>query len=477
MPRVWRELLGREGDRSQIPFGGGDMPWGWMKFGGINYPLTPNLTSPSQKQERPEGTFIGFVHGMYRACGPVFAVSMARASLFSEARFLWQRMRKGKPGDLFGHGSLANLERPWPNGTTGELLLRAEQDVTLAGNFYLANEGDRLRRLRPDWVQIVLTAPPAQAVKSDVLGYMYTPGGMNPFNSQPKPESVFYPPEEIAHWSPIPDPEAQYRGMSWLTPVITEVMADRASIAHELKFFENAATPNLAVSVKETVSLDQFKEYLAANVEAQAGLENAYKTAFFGGGADVTVVGKDLRQIAFAETMGANEVRVCAAGRCPPIVAGVSEGLRSSTYSNYQQAVRHFGDGFARPQWRSFCASVEQILPKLGSDTRLWYDDESIPMLREAAKDRADVHESQSRQIKALIEAGFKPKAAVEAVTTGDLSILDAPDAHTGMVSVQMQPITGTPPSGGGDGGGGPTEPPAPPSGNGNTQPALPAGK
>jgi hypothetical protein len=31
----------------------------------------------------------------------------------------------------------------------------------------------------------------------------------------------------VAHWSPIPDPLANFRGMSWLTPVLREIDADQ----------------------------------------------------------------------------------------------------------------------------------------------------------------------------------------------------------------------------------------------------------
>src|SRR3546814_8701357 len=114
------------------------------------------------------------------------------------------------------------LEEPWPNGTTRELLARMEQDVSLAGNFYAVREAGRLRRLRPDWVSIVLSAPADEAVESDVAGYVYSPGGKSG-KGKPRAYSV----EEICHWSPIPDPDAQYRGMSWLTPVLTDIMSDK----------------------------------------------------------------------------------------------------------------------------------------------------------------------------------------------------------------------------------------------------------
>jgi hypothetical protein len=77
-----------------------------------------------------------------------------RARLFSEARFQFQRMRAGRPGDLYGTEALKPLESPWTNGTTSQLLKRALLDVDLAGNFYAVRRG-KIRRLRPDWVTII----------------------------------------------------------------------------------------------------------------------------------------------------------------------------------------------------------------------------------------------------------------------------------------------------------------------------------
>jgi phage portal protein BeeE len=54
-------------------------------------------------------------------------------------------------------------------------------------------------------------------------------------------------PDEIAHFAPTKDPLAKNRGISLLTAGLREVLADNAATSHKLAFFENAATPNLAL--------------------------------------------------------------------------------------------------------------------------------------------------------------------------------------------------------------------------------------
>jgi phage portal protein BeeE len=401
----------------------------------LNSPYAISASSATQRNGRQvedvENAFVGYVQQGYKSNGVLFAIILARLLLFSEARFQYRRLIKGKPGELFGaeNGELDLLAHPWPNGTTGELLGRMEQDVSLAGNFYAVNAGDRLRRLRPDWVSIVLSGDPTVDAEVDVQGYAYSPGGVG--NS----EMELYLPGEVCHWSPIPDPEAMYRGMSWVTPVVRELQADDAATQHKNAFFRNGAKPGLVVSLKESVREEQFKKFVRAMNDSHNGSDSAYKTLFLAGGAEVTVAGSDLRQLDFRATQGAGETRLCAAGGVPPIIVGLSEGLQAATYSNYASARRKFGDHWARPQWRSACAALASIT-EVPDDAELWYDDRDISFLREDQKDAATIQQTNAATINTLITAGFTAQSSVAAVTNGDMTLL----VHSGMVSVQLQP-------------------------------------
>lgn len=399
-------------------------PYALYSAGGTTY-------RDGRSVEETAHNFAGYVQSGYRANGPIFAIVLARMLLFTEARLAYRRLINGRPGDLFGaeNGELDLLQRPWPNGTTGELLARMEQDVSFGGNSYTVNEGDRLRRLRPDWVSIVLSGDPEQEFEVDVLGYAYTPGGLG------RGETKVYLPDEVCHWSPIPDPLSQYRGMSWLTSVIRELQADQAATDHKSAFFRNGASPRLVVSLKESVREEQFKKFVRAMSESTGSTDQAYKTMYLAGGADVTVAGADLRQLDFRATQGAGETRLCAAGGVPPIIVGLSEGLQAATYSNYSSARRKFGDHWARPQWRSACAALSNIT-EVPDGAELWYDDRDIAFLREDQKDAAEIASMRASTINVYITAGFTPESSVSAVDADDVTLL----VHSGMVSVQLQP-------------------------------------
>lgn len=412
----------------------------WMRlvFEGNTYPISGiNQTLQGDRENVGDG-FAGLVDGAYKRNGVVFACMLARLLLFSEARFQFRALRGGRPGDLFGTPDLSVLERPWPGGTTGDLLTRAIQDVDLAGNAFFARRGeepDRIRRLRPDWVTILLGSHldpdnEAGALDAEPIGYLYHPGGR-----EKHAEPMVLGRSEVAHFAPIPDPVAVYRGMSWLTPVIREITADSAATTHKLRYFENGATPNMVVSLDPTIAREEFDKWVSGFNAKHKGAANAYKTIFLGGGAKVEVVGSDLKQLDFKSTQGAGETRIAAAAGVPPVIVGLSEGLQAATYSNYGQARRRFADGTIRPLWRNFAGSLETII-RVPAGAQLWYDDRDIPFLAEDAKDKAEMLGVEAKMIRTLGDAGFRPESVVAAVQAQDWSLLD----HSGLYSVQLQP-------------------------------------
>lgn len=398
-------------------------------FGGNTYPL--QTTWGSSTATDIGNNFEGYVRNAYMANGIIFAVTLARSLLFTEARFQWQAVNKGRPGELYGTSDLAILETPWANGTTGDLLGIMEADASFAGNSFTARRQGGLRRMRPDWTSIILNSPSGDPEDLDAapVGYVYWQGG--PAKNKP----ITLLPGEVAHFAPIVDPLAPYRGMSWLTPILREIQADGMATEHKLKFFENAATPNLAVSLSDKLSEAQFKAFVAAMSESHDGVRNAYKTLYLGGGATPTVIGADLKQLDFKVTQGAGETRIAAAGGVPPVIVGLSEGLQQATYSNYGQARRKFADGWARPQWRKAAGALASILPARDG-ARLWYDDRDIAFLQEDQKDAAEIQQADATTVKTLVDAGYTPDSVVKAVDARDMTLL----THSGLVSVQLQP-------------------------------------
>jgi len=364
----------------------------------------------------------------------IYSLISRRISLFSEAVFKYRALNDKH---LFGDQSLAKLENPWPNGSTGELLARMEQDVSLAGNAYIRDAGSRLERLRPDWVSIIshVTEDDEGRMVREVIGYLFEPFG------DPDRRNEVYLVDEVVHWSPMPDPLANFRGMSWITPVIRDINADVAMTAHREAFFRNAATPNVIIKYQQKLAPTQRDQVRDAIAARHAGSKNAFGTMVLDQGADLTVVGDRMQGSAFSDLQSAGEVRLAAAAGVPAIVAGLMEGRQNGAPGEYSDSVRGFVDLTIRPNWRSACSALQKFTsPPPG--TQLWFDTSDITALQPGQKDAAGTMQVQAATANTLIMGGWTPESIIPAVTAGDMTLLK----HSGLASVQMQALDGSKP-------------------------------
>ncbi|MDM4722768.1 phage portal protein [Micromonospora sp. WMMA1363] len=384
--------------------------------------------------ERVEPTFQQFAQLAYGANAVVFGVINKRLKLFSEARFKFRNLATKR---LFGGPALERLEEPWPNGSAGELWARMEQDVSLSGNAYIRDAGNWLERLRPDWVTIVSEVVEDEQGRQirEVVGYLYDP------KDDTDRQVEFYPVDEVAHWSPIPDPLANWRGMSWLTPVLREINADTAMTAHRDAYYRNAATPNLILKYAMKLSPDQKTRLAEAVAARHAGPDNAYRTMVLDEGADPMIVGAQLTDV-FANVQAAGENRIAVAAGVPSIVVGLKEGLAAATLANYDSAMRAFADLEMRPNWRSACAALSKLV-EVPPGAELWFDTADVAALQDGERDQADTFATDATTAASLVQAGYTPESVATAINARDMSLL----IHTGLYSVQLQPAGATTPS------------------------------
>ena len=236
----------------------------------------------------------------------------------------------------------------------------------------------------------------------------------------------------MAHFAPIPDPYHPENGMSWLTPVVREVMGDAAATDHKLAFFENAATPNLAVKLSEKLPrmISHSSSRRCGRTIAESRTHGRRSTS---AAALTTVVGADMKQLDFKVTQGLARPHRRRRRRSPVIVKAI-RGLDASTYSNYGQARRKFADGWARPQWRMAAgalASIVQAPPARGSGT-------TTATSRSSKRTRRTPRTSSStdsQSVRQLTDGGYTPESVVKAIDARDITLLE----HTGLVPVQLQ--------------------------------------
>ena len=398
--------------------------------------LTTTYGSPDREAILPQWSV--WAQNAHGSSSIVFAALYVRMSLFAEATFQYQAK---DDRHLFGNTTLEKLEVPFGTGSTSQqLLARMEQDVSLAGNSYTwdAPGEDRLVRLRPDWTTIVseLTAVGGGGQYRRKVGYWWEP----PRSVMGQGRGFFIPADEVVHWAPIPDPNADFRGMSWLTPAYRDVQGDDGMTQYKVKYLDNAATPNVIIKYAQKLqpgTVDSIRERMKARY---GGAANAFKTLVLDQGADFTVVGNSFSQMDFTGVMQAGTERILADAQVPGVLVGL-EPLRGAG-RGYQESMQKFANLWARPQWRSACGALEALLDVPGGN-RLWFDTGDIAALQDGEMERGQTALVKAQALLALVQAGYTHESAVAAVDAMDLSQLQAGGMGTPGGGPQVQHLLG----------------------------------
>ena len=395
----------------------------------------PEQTMKGTAREAAPKNFQTSVSQLHRRNGVISGAVTARALLVSQLYFQW---RSEIDGAMFGNANLAPLERPGPLSRS-QLLWRVEQDISYAGNAYVRRMANgTLRRLRPDWVSIMLASdesPADVAHGADVVpvGYVYQPAHDSP--------AKILGLSEVAHLAPEPDPTAHYRGESWVSSVVREILTDLQATDHLDQYFQNAATANMIVKPPQNVATKaQFDEWVEAFDAGLQGPAGKWRNIYLGGGADAQVVGASLADLDMRNLQGGLETRVSVRSRVPAVVLGIREGLGGSALNsgNYASTRRMWADGWFHGYASSLCASLERIVARPQA-AELTFDPERILFLQEDAKDAADIMAVKATALQALDSAGYQADAAVTALANGNIAALLG--GHDGLQSVQRQPV------------------------------------
>lgn len=386
--------------------------------------------SGGNNREQTQKDLISAAKQAYQTNGVVFACILARALLLSEATF---KFRSLTDKHLFGNDDLRILEYPWPNGRTGDLWMRMEEDASLAGNAYIWQVApDMLWRLPPHEMIIISrqVSDGMGRTHREIIGYDWDPGPPAP--GMPKLPPQHFTVDEIAHWTPIPDPAANFRGMSWLQPVLMDVNGDAAITEYKTKYFRHG-TPITAVKYAAKLRPETIDSVVDRMGKKYGGVGNAWRPLIFDQGAD-PVMGRGLQDLDLRAVAAAGEERICAAAGVPPIVIGLKN---AETGESYQTAMRRFADLTVRPLWRSGCAALEKLVPNIPDrGVQLWFDTSDISALQAAETERAQVVQVKAAATLTLVQAGFTRQSVMACIDSGDWSQL-VPDPNAPTPGVQ----------------------------------------
>jgi hypothetical protein len=217
--------------------------------------------------------------------------------------------------------------------------------------------------------------------------------------------------------------------MSWLTPVIGEILGDSAATSHKTNFFENGANLGYVVTLdpEGTMNPDQFKRWVDTFKIGHEGARTRTRRCSCRAARTSRSSAPTSRISTSRRSRAPGETRIAAAAGVPAIIAGFSEGLESATYSNYGQArgrslTGRSGrcGGISRGRWRRSSTSR----PIRGSGTTTV----TSRSFRRTRRTTRRSSRSRRRRSGRSSTRGSRGSRRSSAVTNGDMTMLE----HTG---------------------------------------------
>jgi len=152
-----------------------------------------------------------------------------------------------------------------------------------------------------------------------------------------------------------------------------------------------------------------------------------------------------MQQMDFANVQGKGETRIAMLSRVPAAILQISEGLSGSSLNagNFIASRRVFSDLWVFPTLQDLAGALAPLV-NVPPDAELWFDTADMPILREDAKDAADIEQIKATTIGGLVKDGFTPESAVAAVMGQNMNLLKP---IPGWISVQLQQQSGALPA------------------------------
>lgn len=280
----------------------------------------------------------------------------------------------------YKHPITGLIRRPNPDMSEAEFMKFAVVYASVGGSLFLwkqRNQAGRVIRLWPFSIVNVTPIPGRTTEEGFVRGYEFDPGDGKTFE---------IPKQDIIQWNWMPDPENPERGIGAIELSIRD--SDRSAEADNYIYslLKNNAVPPVVVTLTEGDELtDDKADRLRKNWNVKLGGENRGNVAFLEAGMKAEKMGFDLQQLAAESLSAVPEARIAGNFRIPPVVAGLSVGLKRSDYGD-QAARRSFTELTLAALWRDLASELLNGLRddfNLPANFKLQFDIRQVRALQE----------------------------------------------------------------------------------------------
>lgn len=256
----------------------------------------------------------------------------------------------------FSHPVQRLIRRPNPDMGEVELMQYLIIYASIGGNAYLWKQRDRGGRVVGLWPfsdAYISPIPGRDTSEGVVRGYEFDAGDG---------QKIELPKDDVIHWKWLPDPRYPWRGIGAIELAAREVAKSEEISAYIYALLKNNAIPPVVVSLTEGEELTEERaNRLRKQWMARFGGDNRGNVAFLEYGMKAERLGFDLQQLEAEALEGIPEARIAAAFRVPPVVAGLSVGIKRSDYGD-QAARRAFTELTLAALWRSLASEMQNGL-------------------------------------------------------------------------------------------------------------------
>lgn len=354
----------------------------WLKkaFGGWQRKAASVITRFAPRWKRWEFAKISFnklVDEGYRINSAVSACVTTLAFSFPEPPLLAGTEVDGRFVADYRHELMELIRRPNPDMGEVELMQFAVTYASTGGNCYfykLRNQRRRVVALYPFSDGQFEPIPGERTTEGFVKHYEYDAGDG---------QKLEIPKEDVIQWKWGIDPLNPARGIGAIELCAREVDKDNEATKYIYSLLRNNAVPPVVITLEEDD--DPTQEEIDAMGQKWVVKHSQGQPAFITAGMKVEKMGFDLNQLAAESLNAVPESRIAANFRIPPVVAGLSIGLKRSDYGD-QAARRSFTELTLAALWRSLASELYNGLKDdfdLPSNFNLQFDLRKVRALQE----------------------------------------------------------------------------------------------
>jgi len=294
-------------------------------------------------------SFTKLVDEGYRINSAVSACVTTLAFSFPEPPLLAGHEQDGRFVPDYKHKMMELIRKPNPDMGEVELMQFAVTYASVGGNLYLWKQRRQNRSVMALWPfsDGQMTPIPGETTGEGFVKYYEYDAGDG--------QKLTIPKDDVIQWKWMPDPLNPSRGVGAIELCAREVDKDNEASSYIYSLLKNNAVPPVVITLEEDD--DPTQDEVDAMGRKWVAKHAAGQPAFITNGMKVEKMGFDLNQLA-AETLNAvPESRIAANFRIPPVVAGLSVGLKRSDYGD-QAARRAFTELTLAALWRSLASEL-----------------------------------------------------------------------------------------------------------------------